>query len=318
MKEIICYDSDMDGIATAFIYIKKKAPIKYELLSKKKAAPLLLEDIFEKGIKINLFDQSISRNYSGILRELEKGNKVYSVDHHDQKEILHQNFKYLFHSGEYHCTASLMDLNKGKKYPLIVLAAALSDNVKISEEIIKEIELAPSKIEELLKTAKLITFNSMNLIISPEIILGSLIEEEGEIFSLKKTKWYNRLEEIFQECEHWLKINPPKIKRYHLNSRELKFYILKDEPNAKEIFATYATDLQKKEPNNIHIIFAPNGCRYCVSIRAPFKSDQIAKNLFNGNGHKTAAGGNFSLEESLINDRLSLRIAQLIEDSKNE
>lgn len=298
MKYIDVFNGDADGIC-ALHQFRLANPVSSTLVTGVKRDIQLLDKIeSSNGDIISVFDISLDKNKSGLIKHLDIGAEINYFDHHFAGDIpsYPKLYSHIDTSAET-CTSVIVDDFLGGAYRLWAVTGAFGDGFdNLARELAKRENLTTHEVEQLRVLGILINYNAYgssveDLHINPEDLYKAISRYKSP-FDFLTDSFYAILERGYAEDNQYVTdLNPS------FATDKYALYILPNENWARRISGVFANDLNKKYSKRAHALLTEIGNdNYLVSVRAPETTktgaDELCRQFETGGGRKAAAGIN--------------------------
>ncbi|TVO73473.1 DHH family phosphoesterase [Sedimenticola selenatireducens] len=300
MAIIDVFNGDADGIC-ALLQMRLADPQKSTLVTGVKRDIQLLSRVdANNDDQLNVFDISMEKNHTDLIRLLGQGVNVFYVDHHRAGEVpQHPHLNAIINTAPETCTSLLVNDYLGGQFKAWAITAAFGDNmIRQAESIGRTMHYSADRISQLEVLGVCLNYNGYgetidDLHIAPDKLYLSLLDypepidfvnDSSSCYSLLKAGYYDDLTLAGRvKCD--------------FQTEAIKIIILPDEPWARRVSGALGNQLTNADPDRAHAVLTGNHQGgYLVSVRAPLSkrsgADEVCGMFPTGGGRAAAAGIN--------------------------
>lgn len=300
------FNGDADGIC-ALLQLRKVEPLASTLVTGVKRDINLLSKInAAPGDQITVLDVSMDKNKAALDQALERGARVFYVDHHFPGNIPdHARLTSIINEAPDVCTAALVNgYLRGAQLDWAVVGA-FGDNLKeAAARLAEPLSFDVQQLAALEQLGTCINYNGYgpsieDLHFDPEVLYNSLYEADGALEFVEESPDFVKLNEGYQADMAMAEALTPEFQQ-----GGSAVFMLPNAAWARRVSGVYSNDLAIAHPERAHAVLTekPNG-NYLVSVRAPQVSKLGAADLCmqfpTGGGRAGAAGINDLPRDSL-------------------
>ncbi len=296
------FNGDADGIC-ALIQYRLAYPETSTLITGVKRDIALLDRVSaHQGDQINVFDISMRKNQTALLRLLAEGVSVFYVDHHLSGDIPeHSGLQAIIDTSPKTCTSLLVDNYLQGKYKEWAIVATFGDNMLASaEREASLISLGETKTGQLKKLGISINYNGYGSCIADLHFPPDQLYQQMAVYQ-SPFDFINDTQSVYQQLQDGY--DSDMAQTHHLKPETISLdtytaiYKLPDEDWARRVSGVFGNQLSNHYPDRAHAVLTdhPDG-GFRVSVRAPQSNLDHAGTLCSrfdsGGGRKGAAGIN--------------------------
>lgn len=306
------FNGDADGIC-ALLQMRLVEPQKSVLVTGvKRDIQLLARVDAEMGDRVNVLDLSMAKNRDDLLRLLERGVRLFYVDHHMPGEIPeHPGLQAIIDTGSDTCTSLLIDSYLEGRFRPWAIVAAFGDNlVERARSIGQAAGLSTGVLERLNILGTCINYNGYgetvaDLHVAPASLFTALLDYPDPLaFMADPQSAYPLLHQGYHD--DLAKAGGIKP---HLVTGTVAVYLLPDQAWSRRVSGVFGNRLANDYPERAHAVVTHHSRGgYQVSVRAPLAdkrgADLLCSQFPSGGGRQGAAGIN-ALPESQLDAFIS-------------
>lgn len=301
------FNGDADGIIS-LLQLRLAAPCSAQLVTGVKRDIELIKKVeAASGDTLTVLDISMEKNSQALASALNRGAKVFYVDHHRPGAIPdHTLLEAYIDLDANACTALIIDKYLKGRFHLWAITAAYGDNlIDRAEQLADEAGLNSAQKAELKELGTLINYNGYGEVVEdlhyhPAKLYQALLNYPSPfaVIADKGSPFY-QLQSAYQaDMDSALKIKP----RY--SGERLTLVELPDEAFSRRVSGVFGNWLANQNPDKAHAVLTKNQNQtYTLSLRAPLNDKQGAGHLCSqfvtGGGREAAAGINQLTQESV-------------------
>ncbi len=301
MTIIDVFNGDADGIC-ALIQYRLANPVNnsQQVTGVKRDIKLLDKVSAREGDEVTVFDISMDKNSQALQRLLDKGARVFYVDHHLSGEIpKHPALHAIIDTSPDTCTSLLVDQYLKGKYREWAIVAAFGDNMTGSAiKAAKTLGLKETRLEQLKRLGISVNYNGYGG------QLDDLHFHPGQLYLEMQAytspfDFINDKQSSYQTLQAGYDTDIAKVQNLQpeISNSNIAVYQLPDEAWARRVSGVFANQLANQYPGRAHAILTKNTDNsYVVSVRAPLDNldhaGDLCKQFSSGGGRKGAAGIN--------------------------
>ena len=294
------FNGDADGIC-ALIQLRLARPLESTLITGIKRDIQLLKKIdVQSSDQLTVLDISLHKNAEQVISFLDKGAKIFYVDHHQAGDIpQHPNLTALIDTSSDTCTSLIINQHLQGQFPLWAITAAFGDNLQQSaEQLATTLDISTTALNQLKKLGTYINYNGYgsclkDLHFTPNKLYQEMASHASPLdFISENPLIYKQLEKGYLEDMRNAEQTQPEY-----SSEKVAVYILPDQTWARRVSGVFSNDLANQYPDRAHAVLTVTPDNdYQVSVRAPLnnkiKADELCASFPTGGGRKAAAGIN--------------------------
>jgi hypothetical protein len=300
MAIIDVFNGDADGIC-ALLQMRMADPKQSTLVTGVKRDIQLLRRVeANSDDQVNVFDISMEKNHTDLIRLLDQGVNVFYVDHHRAGEVpKHPHLNAIIDTAPETCTSLLVNDFLGGQFKTWAITAAFGDNmIRQAESIGRSMNYSADRLSQLRMLGVCLNYNGYgetvdDLHIAPDKLYMSLlnypepidfINDSASCYSLLAAGYYDDLALAGRvKCE--------------FQTEAIKIIILPNQPWARRVSGVLGNQLTNADPDRAHAVLTGNQQGgYLVSVRAPLinrsGADEVCGKFPTGGGRAAAAGIN--------------------------
>ncbi|TVT52276.1 MAG: DHH family phosphoesterase [Sedimenticola thiotaurini] len=300
MEIIDVFNGDADGIC-ALLQMRLADPHKSTLVTGVKRDIQLLRKVqASAGDRVNVFDISMEKNHSDLIRLLDQGVHLFYVDHHRSGEIpVHPGLETIIDMRSETCTSLLINQYLGGEYLAWAITAAFGDNMNnIANTLCQEQYYTSVRTEQLKMLGVCLNYNGYgetvdDLHMTPDRLFLALLDYPDPVdFINDPDSCYQLLHAGYHDDLGKAEQIDPVFR-----SELVEIFILPDEPWSRRVSGVFGNQLTNESPAKAHAVFTLNQQGgYVVSVRAPLVNrvgaDKLCSQFPSGGGRQAAAGIN--------------------------
>ncbi len=303
MKNYDIFNGDADGIC-ALIQLHQKQPQRrqHHLITGIKRDITLLQRVPDdaRASELTVLDISLDKNREALLQLLDRGFRVFYVDHHFAGELpQHPALEAHIDTQSHTCTSLIVNRLLDNARVLWAITGAYGDNMNAQADALAAAQgLDTSQRDLLRRLGQYINYNAYghsldDLHIAPVELFQNLvayeqpfefIHQQAHIWELLEKGYQSDLQKAWQSDAY-------------LQTDELAIFILEDAPWARRVNGVWGNELANRYPDRAHAILThKDQAHYAVSVRAPLNrrqgADTLCRQFAHGGGRAAAAGIN--------------------------
>ena len=300
MSHIDVFNGDADGIC-ALTQLRNAAPVESTLITGVKRDIALVAKVDAgAGDQLSVLDISFDVNRTAVATALDRGARVFYVDHHFAGEIPESDaLTTLIDPSPDTCTSILVNRHLEGKYAEWAVVGAFGDNLKASATTLaRPLDLTDAKLSLLENLGIYMNYNGYgasieDLHLPPAELFRRVrpypspfdfIEDAAETFAALETGY----REDMASAEAVL---PTR------ESDSTAVYIFPNQAWARRVSGVFSNQLVNTAPARAHAVITERAdATYLVSVRAPLQNkvgaDELCRRFPTGGGRSAAAGIN--------------------------
>lgn len=291
------FNGDADGIC-ALLQLRLAYPVESVLITGvKRDIGLLSRVSAEADDQLTVLDVSLDKNRNALQKLLEKGVRIFYIDHHFPGEIpMHSGLTARIDTNANVCTSLLMDAYLGQRFTAWAVTGAFGDNLEAAAyQAAQSLNLSARELLQLKQLGICVNYNAYgscvtDLYFPPDALFRYLNGYASPFdFMTDQAEVYQQLLSGYAED---MDLAGQVSATYQTDA--IAVYILPDEKWARRVIGVWANELANRHPDKAHAILGSNQKGgYQVSVRAPLNIKSGANELcalFSGGGRKAAAG----------------------------
>lgn len=293
------FNGDADGICSLLQW-RLAYPVDSVLVTGvKRDIGLLSRVSAQPDDQLTVLDVSLDKNRDALQELLEKGVRIFYIDHHFSGEIPnHPCLTARIDTDADVCTSLLMDAYLGRRFTAWAVTGAFGDNLDAAaHQAAKSLNLSARELLQLKQLGICVNYNAYgscvaDLYFAPDVLYRHLEGYASPFdFMTDKVNVYDQLLSGYAEDMDLAR----QVSATH-QTDSIAVYILPDEKWARRVNGVWGNELANRYPGKAHAILSSNQKGgYQVSVRAPLNNKTGADELcvlFSGGGRKAAAGIN--------------------------
>jgi len=249
---------------------------------------------------ITVLDISLDKNSQELQQLLNKGFKVFYVDHHYAGDFpQHPNLQQHIDTQPNTCTSLIINSIVEQKHFLWAIVGAYGDNMKHNaEQLCVQYQVTEKNKEKLKKLGTYINYNAYgscieDLHFAPDQLFKQLINYPNPLeFISDSHSEFNHLADAYQTD-----MNHARETNAYVQTTQIAVFILDDSTWSRRVNGVWGNELANQFPHRAHAVLTYNDQEsYAVSVRAPLQNrigaDELCRLFPSGGGRKAAAGIN--------------------------
>jgi hypothetical protein len=300
MPHIDVFNGDADGIC-ALTQLRNATPVESTLITGvKRDIALVTKAAAGAGDQLTVLDVSFDVNRDGITTALDRGARVFYVDHHFAGEIPESDaLTTLIDPSPDTCTSILVNRHLEGRYVEWAVVGAFGDNLIASARILaKPLGLTDAKLAFLEKLGTYMNYNGygasiQDLKLPPAELFGRVQPYASPFdFAEDGKRTFDALETGYREDMASAEAVHPAQE-----SDSTAVYIFPNQAWARRASGVFSNQLANGAPARAHAVITERADgTYLVSVRAPLQNklgaDDLCRRFPTGGGRSAAAGIN--------------------------
>lgn len=291
------FNGDADGLC-ALLQLRLAHPVESTLITGvKRDIGLLSRVSAQANDQVVVLDVSLDKNRSALSELLDKGVRIFYMDHHFSGAIpVHPGLTAVIDTDANICTSLLMDAYMAQRFTAWAVTGAFGDNLDdAAYRAAKSLNLTARELLQLKQLGICINYNAYgscvtDLHFAPDALYKLL---EGYVspfdFIRDRADVYQQLLDGYIDDMNMARQVQPEYQ-----TEKIAVFILPDKKWARRVSGVWGNDLANHNPDRAHAIVShKQQGGYQVSVRAPLNNKTGADELcakFSGGGRKAAAG----------------------------